>query len=180
MNPSGSNQDDDLVVLVDQRDTPLGMAPKLDVHRDGRLHRAVSVVLCDAGGRLLIQRRAATKYHSGGLWSNTCCGHPRPGELAPDAARRRLRVEMGIEQCDLTPAAQFIYRAELADGFIEHELDHVMVGEWSGTPVPHPGEVSDWRWMSRDDLLAEVQADPGMYTVWLPYVLMNLSRGQRR
>ena len=147
---------DDVVVLVDPGDGALGVASKLEAHREGRLHRAVSVVLFDDDGRLLMQRRADHKYHSGGLWSNTACGHPRPGESVGDAAKRRLLDELGIQGRDLTPVDHFVYFAELEGGLVEHELDHVVVGRWNGTATPDPREVSETRWVEQDTLLQEL------------------------
>ncbi|HEX7957304.1 MAG TPA: isopentenyl-diphosphate Delta-isomerase, partial [Pyrinomonadaceae bacterium] len=115
------------LILVDADDRELGAGEKLEVHRAGALHRAFSVFVFDGRGRLLMQRRAAGKYHSGGLWSNTACGHPRPGEATRAAARRRLREEMGLD-CELSAAFEFVYRAELGDSLVEHEYDHVFVG----------------------------------------------------
>jgi len=166
----------DFVVLVDRRDTPLGVAPKLDVHHDGRLHRAVSVLLFDDLGRVLLQRRAEEKYHSGGLWSNTCCGHPRPDESVIDAARRRLRAEMGIEAADLTVAATFVYRAELPGGLVEHELDHLVLGRWVGEAAPDEREVTAWRWAGLDALRRDLDSTPQRYTAWLPHVLRHAGR----
>ena len=165
---------DELVVLVDPRDTPIGVAPKLAAHRDGLLHRAVSVLLFDHAGRVLLQRRAAGKYHSALLWSNTCCGHPRPNESSPDAAHRRLREEMGVAGCRLESAGWFVYRAEVSGALVEFEVDHVYVGRWSGTPGPDPGEVSAWRWCTRDELVNDLAIAPRSYTVWLPRVLTHL------
>ena len=164
----------DLVILVDERDRPLGTAPKLDVHRDGRLHRAVSVVLFDSDERILLQRRSEAKYHSPGLWSNTCCGHPTPGESVSRAAHRRLLAEMGIGDCELRPAARFIYRANLTNGLLEHELDHLFVGRWAGDPVPNPSEVSEWRWMSVTSLRRDLAANAANYTAWLDPVIAHL------
>jgi isopentenyl-diphosphate delta-isomerase len=172
--PAGTG--DDLVVLVDSADAALGVATKLDAHRDGRLHRAVSVVLFDDHGRLLMQRRATGKYHSGGLWSNTCCGHPRPGESVDDAARRRLVDELGIRDCALTPVDQFLYYAELGGGLVEHELDHVVVGRWNGTAAPNPREVSETRWVGREHLLAELAEFPSRYTAWTRSVVHHACR----
>ena len=115
------------VILVDQQDREIGVAEKLEAHRKGKLHRAFSVFLFNAKDEMLLQQRAAEKYHSGGLWTNTCCSHPRPGEPTEAAARRRLREEMGIS-CNLNKAFDFIYRAEFDNGLIEHELDHVFIG----------------------------------------------------
>ena len=158
------------VILVDEHDRALGSGEKLSVHRDGRLHRAVSVFVFDRGGRMLLQRRAAAKYHSPGLWSNTCCGHPRPGEHVEDAAHRRLREEMGFD-CRLAPAFDFAYRTALANGLFEHEYDHVFVGQFGGTPTPNPDEVCAWHWVRVDDVVADQQAHPNTYTEWFKIVL---------
>lgn len=168
--------DEDDVILVDAEDRPLGRAPKLDVHRDGRLHRAVSVVVQDRRGRVLIQRRSTAKYHSPGLWSNTCCGHPRPGEDIVAAACRRLRAELGIEVAALRPIASFIYHADLGGGLVEHELDHVLVGMWNGEPVPDAQEVGDWRWEDLRALRQDVAAAPEKYTAWCGAVLAVVDR----
>ena len=157
------------VVLVNESDEEVGVGEKLRVHRDGALHRALSVFLVNADGALLLQRRHPAKYHSGGLWSNTCCSHPRPGEPVAEAATRRLREEMGIS-CPLTPAFSFIYEADLGE-LREHEYDHVFVGSWEGSPEPDPREVSEWRWMGADDVRADVAAHPERYTFWFRHVL---------
>lgn len=158
---------DDRVVLVDTTDRQIGTAEKLAVHRDGRLHRAVSVFLFDDEGRWLLQRRADGKYHSPRLWSNTACTHPRPGELPADAASRRLEEEMGV-RCLLRPAFTRVYRAELAgpERLVEHELDHVFVGRFAGAPRPAPAEVSEWRWAETDALLTDLDTQPERYTPW--------------
>jgi isopentenyl-diphosphate delta-isomerase len=165
---------DELVVLVDQRDTPIGLAPKLAAHRDGLLHRAVSVLLFDDTGRVLLQRRAAGKYHSPSLWSNTCCGHPRPNESSHDAACRRLREEMGIANCPIEFVGWFVYRAEGLGALIEFEVDHVYVGRWSGPPHPDPLEVASWRWCTLDELRGDLASSPRSHTVWLPKLLAHL------
>jgi isopentenyl-diphosphate delta-isomerase len=169
MSPADTSKDE--VILVDEHDAELGVAPKLEVHRDGRLHRAVSVVLFDDSGHVLLQRRASTKYHSAGLWSNTCCGHPLPTESTIDAGTRRLRAEMGIEACALALAGRFIYRARLDNGLVEHELDHVLVGVWAGSPLPDAREVSAWQWMPLDQLTTDVEKHPRSYTAWLKQTL---------
>ena len=168
---------DELVVLVDRHDTPIGVAPKLAAHRDGLLHRAVSVLLFDNAGRVLLQRRADGKYHSALLWSNTCCGHPRPNESSRDAACRRLREEMGIASCQLESAGRFEYRADELGALIESEIDHVYVGRWSGTPCPDPREVASWRWCALDELVHDLAISPNTHTVWLPKVLAHLGVG---
>lgn len=174
--PSASG--DDVVVLVDSGDAVVGVAPKLEAHREGRLHRAVSVVLFDGEGRVLLQRRAKEKYHSGGLWSNTCCGHPRPGESVEDAARRRLRDELGIEGCDVARVDQFIYEAALDGGLMEYELDHVVVGSWTGAISPNPSEVSETRWVERERLLQELLDAPSRYTAWIRSVMQHAFRSR--
>jgi isopentenyl-diphosphate delta-isomerase len=165
---------DERVILVDERDRPAGEAEKLAAHRQGRLHRAFSVFVLDASGRVLMQRRAATKYHSGRLWSNTCCGHPRPGEDTRAAAGRRLAEEMGF-QCPLEPAGVFVYHASLGD-LVEHEYDHVFRGRFDGDPRPDPAEVEAWQWMELEALEAGLAACPGDYTVWLPEAVKQLRR----
>jgi isopentenyl-diphosphate delta-isomerase len=162
------------VILVDERDRLAGEAEKLEAHRQGRLHRAFSVFVLDSAGRVLLQRRAAAKYHSGRLWSNTCCGHPRPGEETRAAAERRLGEEMGF-QCPLAAAGAFVYRAPLED-LVEHEYDHVFRGRFDGDPRPDPAEVEAWQWMPLEDLEAGLAAHPGDYTVWLREALKQLRR----
>src|SRR5690606_35442550 len=124
-------------------------------------------------GEILLQRRAAHKNHSGGLWSNTCCGHPRPGEDTGAAAVRRLREEMGFE-CELRRLSAFRYRVELAAGLWEHEYDHVFVGGYDGDPLPDPAEVEAWRWVPMDAVRREVAEAPERYTHWFPLVLERL------
>jgi len=151
------------------------VAPKGAVHRTGERHRAVSVFLFDGRGRTLLQRRADGKYHSPGLWSNTCCGHPRPGESAMDAAQRRLREEMGIE-CALTHVTTFEYRADVGGGLLEHEVDHVFRGTFTGTPTPDASEVGSWAWLDMGALHDDCIANPGRYSAWLPLALARLSK----
>lgn len=163
------------VILVDERDVVVGEAEKLEAHRRGTLHRAFSVVVLDGTGRVLLQRRAGSKYHSGGLWSNTCCGHPRPGEDTGAAAARRLREEMGF-RCPLEPAGTFVYRAQLGE-LVEHEYDHVFAGRFDGSPKPDPVEVAEWRWVGLDELAEDLEAHPERYTVWLGRALERLKKG---
>jgi len=160
-------------VLVDALDRTIGTYPKLAAHREGRLHRAISVFVRDADQRLLLQRRATTKYHSGGLWSNTCCTHPMPDESTEAAAHRRLGEEMGFD-CDLECSGHIIYHAVLAGGLIEHEYDYVFVGQFAGQPEPNPTEVADWRWIRVTDLLPQRDSAPEAYTAWLWPVLEHL------
>ena len=153
------------VVLVNAQDESVGVADKLEAHEQGWLHRAFSVFVFDPQGRLLLQQRDVNKYHSGGLWSNTCCSHPRPDEPVADAAQRRLQEEMGF-QCPLDDAFSFTYRAVLSDTMIEHEYDHIFIGHDTPTVHPNPEEVQDWRWMAPNDLMADVAAHPERYTAW--------------
>jgi isopentenyl-diphosphate Delta-isomerase len=155
------------VVLVDESDGALGTGEKLDVHRTGVLHRAFSVFAFNARGELLLQRRALGKYHSGGLWTNSACGHPRPGEATADAARRRLFEEMGVRGGEFSPAGVLRYRAEIAD-LVENELDHLFVTEVTAEPVPDPDEVVEWRFVGRSELAAWLAARPGDFTAWFP------------
>jgi isopentenyl-diphosphate delta-isomerase len=167
------------VVLVDERDRTVGSEEKLRAHRDGRLHRAFSIFVFNARQELLLQRRAASKYHSGGLWSNTCCGHPRPGEKTNAAARRRLGEEMGFA-CDLRESFSFLYRAELDDSLIEHEVDHVLIGGFSGKPCPDPNEVAEFQWLSLDKLHRDIEARPRAFTWWLCVALDHEKWNQQK
>lgn len=153
------------VILVDEADRELGTAPKLAAHREGRLHRALSVMLADPDGRLLLQKRHVGKYHSGGLWTNTCCSHPRPGEAIADAALRRLQEEMGIA-CPLAPIFTLRYRAELDHGMTEHEVVHVFAGRYRGPVRPDPAEADGYDWIEPGALRRDLEATPERYSVW--------------
>ena len=155
----------DHVVVVDANDIPIGTVPKLDAHRYGLRHRAISVVIGDQNGRILLHQRAAGKYHSGGLWTNTCCSHPRPAERASDAAARRLTEEMGIS-CPLFFMFAMNYRAEVSNGLVEDEIVHVFGGRFDGAPIPDPLEISDWCWKPFGEIERHVHARPDLYTVW--------------
>lgn len=163
--PASGPGPEDMVVTVDERDRATGRMEKLAAHRHGVLHRAFSVFVFDAGGRLLLQRRASGKYHSANLWSNTCCSHPRPGETVLAAARRRLLEEMGLD-CPLRVVFGFVYRAALDSGLVEHEYDHVIVGRFDGAPAPDPSEVRDWRWESVEAIRSELARNPARFTAW--------------
>ena len=164
----------DLVTLVDHDDREVGTEEKLRAHERGLLHRAVSAFLVDSEGRHLLQRRALGKYHSEGLWSNACCSHPFPGESTPDAVARRLREEMGVT-VPLIPLLRYTYRAELDNGLIEHEIDHVFIGRFTGVPTPDPAEVSEWRWIAPDALDAEIALAPGNFTAWFRLLLPEVA-----
>lgn len=156
------------VITVDSADRPLGTMGKLAAHKAGVLHRALSVFIFNAAGQLMLQRRALSKYHSGGLWTNTCCSHPRPGEDTELAAHRRLQEEMGFD-CDFRFAFSFEYRAQVGS-LIEHELDHVFVGEYAGLPAPAPEEVAEWAWIDADVVSLELFETPEAYTEWFKLV----------
>ncbi len=155
------------VVLIDEADADLGIGEKLAVHLSGELHRAFSVFAFNERGELLLQRRALTKYHSGGLWTNSACGHPRPGEATADAARRRLFEELGIECGPLEPAGVYRYRAEILD-LVENELDHLFVTTVTSDPVPDPDEVVEWKFIDLEELAAWIVAAPDEFTAWFP------------
>lgn len=152
------------VILVDEQDAPLGTMEKMEAHRKGLLHRAFSVFVFTPAGELILQRRAAHKYHSPGLWTNTCCSHPRDGEEVEAAAHRRLVEEMGFDT-EIKHAFSFIYKQQVGE-LIEHELDHVFVGEWEGEPKLNPEETDAWKAMSLEALERDVAANPEHYTVW--------------
>ena len=160
-------------MLVNERDEETGTEEKLAAHRRGLLHRAFSVFVFDMRGNLLLQRRADGKYHSAGLWSNTCCGHPRPGEDILAAAHRRLMEEMGFD-CPLTHRFTFTYRADLDQDLVEHELDHVFEGRHADPPEPDPTEVSEWRRAPVAALLIDLSKNPGRYSAWLRRALEGL------
>ena len=155
----------DAVVLVDANDRPIGKMAKLEAHLRGLLHRAVSVFVRDSNGRLLLQQRAPGKYHSGTLWSNTCCSHPRPGETVAHAAARRLGEEMGIS-CSLNFLFLTQYCAPVSHGLVENELVHVFGGTFDGVPDPDADEVMNWRWRHPAEIAKDVEVRPEAYTVW--------------
>ncbi|HVW99687.1 MAG TPA: isopentenyl-diphosphate Delta-isomerase [Candidatus Babeliaceae bacterium] len=153
------------VVLVDQHDNMIGTMEKIAAHRSGKLHRAISVFVFNSDGELLLQRRAEGKYHSGGKWSNTCCSHPRPGENSLDAAKRRLKEEMGLV-CRLNHAFSFIYNVELENGLSEHEYDHVFIGTTDTLPEPEKSEVAAFQYLSSSETASDLLKNPKKYTIW--------------
>lgn len=175
---------DDLLILVDGLDRECGTATKWEIHTGGLLHRAFSVVLThdgEGGPELLLAKRALSKYHSGGLWANSCCSHPRAGENVLEAARRRTREELGCEAVDLREVAAFAYRAEFESGLAEYEFDHVILAHYTGDIAFDPSEVDAVRWVSFDALAAELAAEPRTFAAWAPMVLsMAMAAYQRR
>ena len=168
------------VILVDTDDRETGRAGKLAAHRAGLLHRAFSVFLVH-GGRMLIQRRAAGKYHSAGLWANACCSHPRPGEGVEEAALQRLRQELGIRVPAVEELFTFVYRCPFDNGLTEYELDHVLLADWDGPVTPDPEEVGEVAWVSFADLKAALLRRPEEFAVWFltaaPEVLRRVEGG---
>ena len=158
------------VILVDMDDREIGRADKLPAHRLGYLHRAVSICVVDDQGRMLLQRRAAEKYHSAGLWTNACCSHPRPGEATDKAALRRLPEELGFS-CALFWTAQTHYRANVGGHLIEDELVHIFVGRHNGEVNPDPREVDAVNWVSHDFLKNDIITNPDNYTYWFRHYI---------
>jgi len=153
------------VILVDTNDTPLGTMPKMEAHEKAVLHRAFSVFILNSKNQLMLQQRAFHKYHSPGLWTNTCCSHQRLGETNIEAGKRRLFEEMGITS-ELTELFSFIYKAPFDNGLTEHELDHVLVGYSNEDPTINLEEVSNWKWMDIDAVHVDCEQHPHNYTVW--------------
>ncbi len=159
------NTKEEYVVLVDEQDNEIGLMEKMEAHEKGLLHRAFSVFVFNSKKEFLLQRRALSKYHSGGLWTNTCCSHPRNGETTLNAAKRRLQEEMGFV-CEIEEQFSFIYKKELDNNLTEHELDHVFFGQYEGKIDFNQDEVMDYKYVKLDDLLLDMQNNPDDYTVW--------------
>lgn len=153
------------VILVDKQDNPIGLMPKMEAHEKGVLHRAFSVFILNNAGDLMLQQRALHKYHSPGLWTNTCCSHQRDGESNIAAGQRRLYEEMGFVT-PLREVTSFIYKAPFDNGLTEHELDHIMIGQYNDEPIINTDEVADWKWMPIDAVRDDINQHPQNYTVW--------------
>ncbi len=153
------------VIVVDENDVVLGSMEKMEAHRNPVLHRAISVFIVNSEGEWLLQQRALGKYHSNGLWTNTCCSHPQPGESSLDAANRRLAEEMGLK-AELTEKFHFIYREPLDNDLTEYELDHVFVGVSNQVPNINTNEVLSYKYIAYDDLKKDIEKNPDNYTVW--------------
>ena len=156
---------EELVILVDENDEQLGLMPKMEAHEKALLHRAFSVFTFNQKGELLLQQRAASKYHSPLLWTNTCCSHQRNGESNIEAGMRRLQEEMGFV-CDLKEVFSFVYKAPFDNGLTEHELDHVMVGTYNENPKINKEEVENFKWLTVDDVKIDMENYPENYTAW--------------
>jgi isopentenyl-diphosphate delta-isomerase len=158
------------VILVNEHDQEIGQMEKHEAHRKGALHRAFSVFIFNSQGELLLQRRAFGKYHSEGLWTNTCCSHPNPGEEIIEAGKRRLEEEMGLS-CELHYGFSFIYKVELDNGFTEHELDHVLIGYSDETPHLNTEEAMSFKWLKLDDLKRSIAENKNQYTEWFKIIM---------
>lgn len=157
------------VILVDVYDNPTGSMSKIEAHEKGILHRAFSVFILNEKGQLMLQQRALNKYHSPGLWTNTCCSHQREGEGNIDAGKRRLKEEMGFI-VPMKALFSFIYKAPFDNGLTEHELDHVLLGYYNHEPIINPKEVAAWKWVDLDQIASEIKDTPQLYTVWFKII----------
>jgi isopentenyl-diphosphate delta-isomerase len=160
---------EELVVLVNENDVPIGLMPKLEAHEKAVLHRAFSVFILNDKNELMLQQRAAHKYHSPLLWTNTCCSHQRENETNIGAGNRRLFEEMGFNT-ELKELFSFIYKAPFDNGLTEHELDHVMIGYYNGEPVINPDEVESWKWLDIDEVRKDMEENPENYTAWFKII----------
>src|SRR3972149_7794706 len=163
------------VILVNENDRKIGEEEKLLAHTMGKLHRAFSVFIFNSKKELLLQKRAITKYHSGGLWTNTCCGHPRPKEKTKNAAERRLKEETGIK-CSLKKIFSFKYKTKFKNSLIENEFDHVYIGFSNKKPKQNHNEFSDLRWLSLKQIKKEIELKPNLYTFWFRKIFTGLNK----
>ncbi len=157
------------VILVDENDNKIGLMPKMEAHEKALLHRAFSVFVFNDNNELMLQQRALHKYHSPGLWTNTCCSHQRDGETNLEAGKRRLQEEMGFVT-ELEETTSFIYKAPFDNGLTEHEYDHIMIGYYNDTPQINEDEVADWKWMSLEDVKVDMVLHPEKYTAWFKII----------
>lgn len=161
--------EEEKVILVNENDEQIGTMPKMEAHEKALLHRAFSVFVFNEKNELMLQQRALSKYHSPGLWTNTCCSHQRVGETNIEAGRRRLQEEMGFVT-ELKDTISFIYKAPFDNGLTEHEFDHILVGHFNDEPVLNPDEVADWKWMPLEDVKSDMQIHPKLYTEWFKII----------
>lgn len=157
------------VILVNENDEKIGLMPKQEAHEKGVLHRAFSIFIFNDKNELMLQQRALHKYHSPGLWTNTCCSHQRDGETSLEAGKRRLFEEMGFST-DLKETTSFIYKAPFDNGLTEHELDHILVGNFEKTPKINTEEVASWKWMHLEEVKKDIQNNPEIYTAWFKII----------
>lgn len=158
------------VILVNERDEKIGLMPKLEAHQKGILHRAFSVFIINDNNELMLQQRAMNKYHSPGLWTNTCCSHQRDGETSVEAGKRRLEEEMGFNT-PLKETGSIIYKAPFDNGLTEHELDHILIGNFNGIPEINQAEVSSWKWMTLEQIQKDIRINPDDYTAWFKIII---------
>ena len=159
----------DQVILVNEKDEQIGLMEKIEAHEKALLHRAFSVFIFNKEGELMLQQRALTKYHTPGLWTNTCCSHQREGESNIEAGKRRLMEEMGFST-DLKDTISFIYKAPFQNGLTEHEYDHILVGQYDEDPNPNPDEVNAWKWVSLEEVKEDMKVNPEVYTEWFKII----------
>jgi len=157
------------VILVDENDHELGLMEKIEAHEKALLHRAFSVFIYNDKNQLMLQQRALTKYHTPGLWTNTCCSHQQQGETNIQAGKRRLQEEMGFTT-DLEETISFIYKAPFENGLTEHEFDYILIGRYNQAPNINPEEVNDWKWMELDDIKIDIKKNPNQYTEWFKII----------
>lgn len=157
------------VILVNENDEQIGLMPKMEAHEKAVLHRAFSVFIFNSKNELMLQQRAAHKYHSPLLWTNTCCSHQRDGESNIQAGTRRLQEEMGFTT-PLKETTSFIYKAPFDNGLTEHELDHIMIGHYEKAPSINPDEVEAWKWMPLKEVRLDIAAQPELYTAWFKII----------
>ncbi|AXY77199.1 isopentenyl-diphosphate Delta-isomerase [Paraflavitalea soli] len=167
------------VILVNEQDEEVGTMEKIEAHRKAVLHRAFSVFIFNNKGEMLLQQRALTKYHSGGLWTNACCGHPSPGELTANAAARRLQEEMGFTT-ELNELFNFTYRHAFDNGLTEYEFDHVFAGYWDAPVFPSQEEVNDYCLLSLEEIRNSLNAHPQQFTVWFRIVFPRVEAWARK
>lgn len=165
----------EMVTIVDENDNEIGEEEKIKAHRDGKLHRAFSIFVFNSKGQMLIQKRAKEKYHSGGLWTNTCCSHPRPGEPIEKAAHRRLKEEMGFD-CEIKEIFSFTYKIKFDNSLFENEYDHAFLGKFDGKPMPNSKEVEDWKFIDLGELKKDIKSNPEKFTYWFKIALDELSK----
>ena len=158
-----------MVVLVNEQDQQIGLMEKIEAHEKGLLHRAFSVFILNDANELLLQKRALSKYHSPGLWTNTCCSHPKDNENIINAGNRRLKEEMGF-QTGLKPFLSFVYKAKFENGLTEHEFDHVLIGKYNDEPLINFVEVCDWKWVDLESLSLDIINNSENYTVWFKII----------
>ena len=170
--------EEEKIILVDKKDNKIGEGEKLKVHLEGKLHRAFSIFIFNSKGEMMLQQRAKTKYHSGGLWSNTCCSHPKSGETLEGAAERRLKEEMGF-LCKFKKIFSFVYKVKIGN-LIEYEFDHIFVGKFDKNPKPSEKEVENWKWISQKELKGDIKENPEKYTYWFKEILERVLEYQSK